>query len=525
MSENYKRLHLFNGMLASEEDWNAGFRYHYEKSLLHNRVIHGAGVVPHHREGLTVRALQPAGMKVVVNPGMAVDPSGHEIFLHDPVLLSLNPEEYSSNGKPFSGNVFVCLSFDERPDDFAVSEIDSRVTGHRRITELANVRISHEGLRSDDIELARIYLVPEVTQISDAQNASAPRPGEIDLRFVPQTGGMGGRVNAVTQQLLTSALERRHKLLATWILEYEVMEANLPRPYLMQAKALVRAGVVDRAALCGVLLSITQAEEEMGALIKHKKGEWERVWVSKEFKAYKEGWERAGKALALLENGPTPSMDSVQFLREVDRAIERFRDVNAPLERLTEQLSNLLERGAASGPTYEEVSDSSLKAMGSEPPRRLAIDGKPFVLVDTLEVTNPASEEGHLFRLEVGPNDVVQGTTPATYPDGNRVTDSGLSYRRGSVYFQINNVQPGRDMLVLRRVEFRELNVEEEVRVDDQPVGVWKVEGDDREHQWRNVMYNIDGEFLVGPRPRVRLRLMDGSSPSNMYRFWFYQAA
>jgi hypothetical protein len=163
--------------------------------------------------------------------------------------------------------------------------------------------------------------------------------------------------------------------------------------------------------------------------------------------------------------------------------------------------------------------------MGGEPPTRFAIDGKPFVLQDHLEVTSPASEEGHMFRLEVGPNDVVQGTTPATYPDGTQVTDSGLSYRRGSVYFQVNNVNPGRDMLILRRVEYRELQVEEEVRVDDQPVGVWRIEGDDRENQWRNAMFHIDGEFLVGPRPRFRLRLMEGSSPSNMYRFWFYQAA
>jgi hypothetical protein len=525
VSENFKRLHLFNGMLATEEDWNAGVNYHYAKGQLHNRVMHGAGVVPHFREGLTVRALQPPGMKVVVNPGMAIDPLGNELFLWDPVLLSINPEEFGTSGKPFSGNLFVCVSFEERPDDFAVSETDSRITGHRRIEEGARVRVSAEGVRPEDVELARIYIVPEVQQIADAVNVEAPRPGEIDLRFVPHVGQPGGRISSVSQQLLISALDRRHKLLGNWVLEYEVMDANLPRPTLLTAKALVKGGLLDRAGLVSLLLGVTNTEDEMCTLIKQKKGDWERVWVSKEFKAYKEAWQRAQKALATLEAGPTPAMDSAQFFREVDRALERFREVNVPLERLTEQLPNLLERGAASGPTYEEVSDSALKAMGTEPPRRLAIDGKPFVLVDSLEVTSPASEEAHFFRLEVGPNDVVQGTTPATYPDGNRVTDSGLSYRRGSVYFQVNDVKPGRDMLILRRVEFRELNVEEEVRVDDQPIGVWRIEGDDRENQWRNVMFMVDGEFLVGPRPRFRLRLMEGSSPSNMYRYWFYQAA
>lgn len=525
MSENFKRLHLFNGMLATEEDFNAGVEYHHAKRQLLNRVLQGSGVVPHFREGLSVRALQPAGMKVVVNPGMAIDPLGNELFLWDPVLLTINPEEFGTSGKPFSGNLFICMSYEERPDDFTISETDSRITGHRRIEESAKVRVSAEGVRGDDVELARIYIVPEVQQISDAANVEAPRPGEIDLRFVPHVGLPGGRVSSVAQQLLTTAIDRRHKLLGTWMLEYEVMEANLPRPALLAARALVRSGQLDRTGLVGLLLGVVNTEDEMCTLIKQKKGDWERVWVSKEFKAYKEAYQRAQKALATLEMGPTPAMDSAQFFREVDRSLERFREINAPLERLTEQLPHLLERGAASGPTYEEVTDSGLKAMGTEPPRRFAIDGKPFVLVDTLEITSPASEEAHFFRLEVGPNDVVQGTTPASYPDGNRVTDSGLSYRRGSVYFQVNDVKPGRDMLILRRVEFRELQVEEEVRVDDQPVGVWRIEGDDRENQWRNVMFMVEGEYLVGPRPRFRLRLMEGSSPSNMYRFWFYQAA
>jgi len=525
VNENFKRLHLFNGMLATEEDWNAGIDYHHEKARLHNRIFHGSGVVPHFREGLTVRALQPPGLKVVVNPGMAIDPQGNELFLWDPVLLSVNPEEYGTSAKPFSGNVFVCISYEERPDDFAVSETDSRIHGHRRIIESSKVRVSTDGVGPDDVELARIYLVPDVRQIADAPNPEAPRPGEIDLRFVPYVGQPGGRISSVAQQLLLTTLERRHALLGTWLIEYEVAEAHIPRPSLVTARALIRSGQLDRPGVAGVLLGVINLEDEMCTLIRQKKGEWERVWVSKEFKAYKEAWERAQKALATVELGPTPAMDSAQYIREVDRALERFRDVTPPLERLTEQLPHLLERGAASGPTYEEVTDSSLKSMGTEPPTRFAIDGKPFVLVDSLDVTSPASEEAHLFKLEVGPNDVVQGTTPAVYPDGTRVTDSGLSYRRGSVYFQVNNVKPGRDMLVLRRVEFRELQVEEEVRVDDQPVGVWRIEGDDRENQWRNVMFHIDGEFLVGPRPRFRLRLMEGSSPSNMYRFWFYQAA
>lgn len=522
--EHFKRLHLFNGMLVTENDWNAGIDYHAKKHALHQSGLHGVGVVPHFLQGLTVRALQPNALKLVVNPGMAIDAQGRDLLLLEPAVLSLNPEEFQVDGRPFTGHLYVTLRYEEQPDAFAVSETDARITGHKRVLERTQLSITQDGARRDQVELARLYYSPEVLRISDAREVNAPGPGELDLRFVTQIGQPGGAPVGALRQRLLLALERRAGLLGTWWLEFNVVEAALVRPSLFASRALVRGGLLDRAGVMDGLLSSLQLEEELITLLERRTGAWERVWVAREFKAYKDSRMRAQNAIHLLIHGPTPQMDRGQFESEFERALELYREANGTFERLTEQLPQLLERGVASGPTYQEVTETDLRNTGTEPPQRISLEGRPFMRVDSLEVTNTASIEAHFFRPDVGANDVVQGITPGVYPDGTRLSDGGLSYRRGSIYFQINNVKPGRDLLMLRRVELRQLRAEEEVRIDDQPVGMWKIEGDDREHGWRNLLYMVDGEYLVGPRPRVRLRLTDGSSPSNLYRFWFYQA-
>lgn len=522
--EPFKRLHLFNGMLVTEGDWNAGIAYHAEKHGLHQQALHGAGIIPQFLQGLSVRAVQPNALKLVVNPGMAIDPQGRELILLEPTLLALHPETFALEGRPFAGYLYVTLRYEEVPDDFAVSETDARITGHRRVLERARLQITPDGKRRDHIELARFYFSPDVLKLSDARVFTAPGPGELDLRFAPQIGQLGGAPTGFLRQQLLLAVERRASLLGTWWLEFNVVEAALVRPSLFSTRALIRSGLLDRSGIMDGLLAGLQLEEELITLLERRTGSWERVWVAREFKAYKDSRLRAQQAIGMLINGPTPQLSRLQFEAECERAIELYREANGTFERLTETLPALLERGVASGPTYEDVTEASLRSSGVEPPIRISLEGRPFVRIDTLEVTHAASIEAHFFRPDVGANDVVQGTTPGVYPDGTRLSDGGLSYRRGSIYFQINQVTPGRDLLMLRRVELRQLKAEEEVRIDDQPVGLWKIEGDDREHAWRNLLYMVDGEYLVGPRPRVRLRLTEGSSPSNLYRFWFYQA-
>ena len=524
MKDRFRRLHVFDGMLVTDTDWNTITEYQRFKDQLQARMLHGAGVVAHYTDGLLVRGSDPPGMRVEVYPGLAIDGEGNELYLDQRVQLPIDVDGLSRGGQPYSGPVFVLMTYDEQPDDFAASEVDPRATGHSRVEEGARLRISPTAAGPADIELARVYIGPDVRQIIDAPAGEAAGPGHIDRRFVPFVGQRAAAPRGAERHTLVTTLRERHKLLGRWLLDFDVTEAQLPRPSLLGAVTLLLSGSVGQRGLISHLAGLTAYEEEMGKILKRRTGEWERVWVSRPYKAYAEALKKASGALRALDVDPTPIFGGERTRQECHRAVELYRAINGPLSRLTDELPDLLERGAASGPLYKEMTEKELAAWAGEPPHRMALEGRPFVLVDRLEPTNASSVETHYFLVDAGANDVVQGTTPAMYPDGTRVTDRGIAYRKGSVYFHVNNMTPGRDLLIVRRVEYRELDVQEEVRLDEQPVGVWEIEGDDKAHQWRNVTFGVDREFVVGPRPRLRLSLREGSSPSNMYRFWFYQA-
>jgi hypothetical protein len=77
-----ERLNYFFGRLLNAEDLTAEQDYFREKQQLHNRYLHGWGVV----SGLGVRA-QDDG--IVVDPGVAIDCSGHELVLTTPVVVAV----------------------------------------------------------------------------------------------------------------------------------------------------------------------------------------------------------------------------------------------------------------------------------------------------------------------------------------------------------------------------------------------------------------------------------------------------
>ncbi len=85
-----RRVRFFSGQLLTAEDFQLEQEYHRERSRLHNRLLHGWGVV----DGFDVRSR--AGM-IIVSPGLAFDPSGDEIILPHDTPLSVAP---GSKGGP-----------------------------------------------------------------------------------------------------------------------------------------------------------------------------------------------------------------------------------------------------------------------------------------------------------------------------------------------------------------------------------------------------------------------------------------
>jgi hypothetical protein len=81
MAETPRRVNFFNGMMLTAADLAAEQEYHRGMRYLHNR-LHGHGIV----SGLDVTATRG---RVVVSPGLALDPCGREIVLAQVLPLSL----------------------------------------------------------------------------------------------------------------------------------------------------------------------------------------------------------------------------------------------------------------------------------------------------------------------------------------------------------------------------------------------------------------------------------------------------
>jgi hypothetical protein len=80
--QQLERPHFFNGKLLTAEDLQREQDYHRNKARLHNRFLHGWGVV----QGLSVSLDQGS---VVVSPGLALDCAGNELILPQEERLSL----------------------------------------------------------------------------------------------------------------------------------------------------------------------------------------------------------------------------------------------------------------------------------------------------------------------------------------------------------------------------------------------------------------------------------------------------
>jgi hypothetical protein len=98
-----ERLRFFDGQLLTSKDFEADQKYQIEKRRLHNRMLHGFGVV----HGLAVSIDDGPKAAVVVSPGFALDRLGSEILVEGPVRIDL--------GASTSDVCYVTIEFTEIP--------------------------------------------------------------------------------------------------------------------------------------------------------------------------------------------------------------------------------------------------------------------------------------------------------------------------------------------------------------------------------------------------------------------------
>ena len=101
--QSLKRPRFFNGQLLTAETLALEQEYHREKSKLHNRSLHGFGIV----SGLKVTT--NAG-QIVIEPGLALDCEGNELVIPAAsIVVALTTDNWTS--------AYVNVSYAEEQTD------------------------------------------------------------------------------------------------------------------------------------------------------------------------------------------------------------------------------------------------------------------------------------------------------------------------------------------------------------------------------------------------------------------------
>lgn len=121
------RTNYFTGRLLTEEDFKGEQRYFRDKFRLHHRVLHGWGVAC----GLRVKP-HPfcPELRLVVEPGVAIDACGYEIVVPREVELELPRAPSKTGAHDTYANrepdvpLYVCLQYAECDTDFMPAPFD-----------------------------------------------------------------------------------------------------------------------------------------------------------------------------------------------------------------------------------------------------------------------------------------------------------------------------------------------------------------------------------------------------------------
>ncbi len=118
---SYKKTRYFHGMLMTEKDFINEQNYINEKRKMHNRLLHGWGVVC----GFDIKPTCPESSKVIIKPGAALDCNGNDINVCDDVVVDLLKEsDICSNVDPCKKpekakeeTFYITIKYKEIPTD------------------------------------------------------------------------------------------------------------------------------------------------------------------------------------------------------------------------------------------------------------------------------------------------------------------------------------------------------------------------------------------------------------------------
>jgi hypothetical protein len=196
----FKRLNFFKGLVTYYTDWIDNEAYRRDKHRWHNMRCHGPGVITGYAGELNVSGR--GDLSIEVQPGCAIDGSGNELILWDTQI-----KQVRTDGLKLPQTIYVVARYTEELIDFISYKQNRAVRGHRRVLEGCEVDVTPLlPAIGREVEIARVLLDKDVHALTDAVDAQAPKPNEIDLRYVLRAGRAGSGIDSSMQLGLTSML-------------------------------------------------------------------------------------------------------------------------------------------------------------------------------------------------------------------------------------------------------------------------------------------------------------------------------
>ncbi len=509
MSEQngFKRINFFKGFLTTEKDWNEAEKYHIDKRMVHNRMFHSPGVAFGHGGDLRVGARARGDLSVEIQPGYAVDASGHDMLVFDAQIKNINPEEFR-----LPQTVYIVLRFYEEMTDFIAYKENLEYKGHRRVLETFKVEVSQtEPDITREVELGRIYLEKGANRIRDARDAADPRANEIDLRFVPRAGRAGSfmapaqrlRLQNVFWQIRRSALEYCRR---------GVLSANNVVQCCNTALMLDASNMVDMRNIFDIFYLLIESEGEMALDVD---AHHPQIAQKKEFSEFR-------RHVEILRGLLAEGKFTTEAFNNMIAYQSKLNEISTAAVAGEKMLVDVKEAPKDDAPKAADIKDWEGVKVMPNPKDSMDLDGLTWVLVDEIKILDTDSETKHAFNVKEA-RDSYRSRQKLKYPDGTVIEGTGRAHVGGFAEFKIMNITPGRPVVILRRMDYVYGDYELEMQVNGKSIGVIACAGTDRVHRWRNWPAMIPGEMATDSTLNIKQLALTAGRDVNMFHIWVYQ--
>ena len=500
----FKRVNFFTGFQTTAEDWNDLVRYDVEKRKLHNRLFHAPGVLVGELGGLKVSARGRGDLSVEVASGYAMDGEGNDLYLGEASLKTLDPADFK-----LPQTVYIVLKYVEVLSDFVSYRANLEYKGHRRISEQVKIDViitEPDILR--EVELGRIALTKGVKRITDAKDPANPGDNEIDLRFVPKAGVAGSRLTPTVLNDLGEMLGDATQIYAHMFHNLKILTASDVLHSLHTMEMLRRSNAIDRQSLFDLFGMVFELQ---GALIADVEANYPQYSSKKEFASFK-------KHVELLEGNYNEGVESDEFVTNI---VGYQRKSNENLQTLFGGKLKTKKK-VTKAPTDAEAIFDKIKVRSDDFGAKLDIDGIKLSRIDVIDVLNKRSEADHKFRI-VDARDRYRTRQKLKYPDGVIIEDVGIAFEGGYAEFEVSNVVPNKDLVMIQRMDYVHGEWEAEFHVNGKKVGTWACAGGDRKFRWRNWPFKVPAEYVTDTFLTIKITPVTADRDLNIFQLWFYQ--